>query len=192
MDFKYSANKISFKKNLNELDEFTIDFCKHLKDINYTLLSGYVAILFGRSRSSEDIDVVIEKLDKPSFFSLWSDLQHKFECLNTHKKEEAFEYLKEGLALRFSYKNLFIPNMELKFAKNLELEALKNKTLVEINSHKIYISPIELQISYKLFLGSQKDIEDARFLYLVFKDYLNKESLIKYNKLLEVDSKWLK
>ena len=31
------------------------------------------------------------------------------------------------------------------------------------------------QIAYKLFLGSYKDIEDARHLYKLFKDKLNKE-----------------
>jgi hypothetical protein len=31
----------------------------------------------------------------------------------------------------------------------------------------------ELQIPYKLFLGSEKDIEDARFLFKLFKDNLN-------------------
>ena len=30
-----------------------------------------------------------------------------------------------------------------------------------------------LQIPYKLFLGSEKDIEDARFLFKLFEDKLN-------------------
>lgn len=38
----------------------------HLKK-RYVLISGYVSILFGRNRSSEDIDMIVEKLDYEKF-----------------------------------------------------------------------------------------------------------------------------
>ena len=37
----------------------------------------------------------------------------------------------------------------------------------------LHISPIEVQIPFKLFLGSEKDIEDAMHLYEVFKQRLD-------------------
>ena len=59
MELKFSGNKIVFEKELNKLDKFVIDFTSILNklDIRYVIVSGYVAILFGRNRSSEDIDI---------------------------------------------------------------------------------------------------------------------------------------
>jgi hypothetical protein len=38
-------------------------------------------------------------------------------------------------------------------------------------------SEIEMQIAFKLKLGSEKDFEDARHLYKVFKEHLNMNKL---------------
>jgi hypothetical protein len=72
MDFDYSHKELSLKKKLNSLDRFTLKFTDILNnaDIDYVLISGYVSILFGRSRSSEDIDIFIEKLDYDRFCRL--------------------------------------------------------------------------------------------------------------------------
>jgi len=45
-----------------------------------------------------------------------------------------------------------------------------------LNEFDINISTSELQIPFKLYLGSEKDYEDARYLYQEFK-----EKLIKIN-----------
>jgi hypothetical protein len=37
----------------------------------------------------------------------------------------------------------------------------------------MYISSIELQIAFKLWLGSDKDYEDARYIYNIFKRYID-------------------
>ncbi|MBI2141461.1 hypothetical protein HYU16_03480, partial [Candidatus Woesearchaeota archaeon] len=47
---------IKLDKVLNELDKFVLKFIKILeKHADYVIVSGYVSILFGRSRSTEDI-----------------------------------------------------------------------------------------------------------------------------------------
>lgn len=63
MEIKVSKNRIKLNKELNDLDTFVIDFVKILdkSKIKYVLVSGYVSILFGRSRSSEDIDIIVKK-----------------------------------------------------------------------------------------------------------------------------------
>lgn len=64
--------------------------------------------------------------------------------------------------------------MNSKFVKNdLDGYSLENRTYVKLADKSLYLSPLELQIPYKLFLGSEKDIEDARFLFKLFKDNLN-------------------
>ena len=41
----------------------------------------------------------------------------------------------------------------------------------------VYVSPIELQIAYKLKLEGDKDVEDAHFLYKALKSYIKEEDL---------------
>ena len=58
-----------------------------------------------------------------------------------------------------------------------------------------FISPLEIQIAYKMFLGSLKDLEDAKFLFELFKYEIDKKLLISFLLLLNVDrkvaKKWL-
>ncbi|MGI0038162.1 MAG: hypothetical protein ACRD99_07370 [Nitrososphaera sp.] len=58
MEIDVSDDLIKLDKELNDLDRLVIDFVAILNrcKINYVLVSGYVSIHFGRSRSSEDID----------------------------------------------------------------------------------------------------------------------------------------
>jgi hypothetical protein len=167
----------AFDKELNSLDRFVLDYVSVLdkEKIKYVIVSGYVAILFGRSRSSEDVDMFIEKISSEKFFKLWEDLSCKFECLNTRDPVDAYdEYLLNDTALRFSYPGKFIPNMETKFPKkSLDFWTLEHSQKVLLNKKMIHISSIEVQIPFKLFLGSEKDLEDAAHLYEVFKQRLD-------------------
>ena len=180
MELDISGHQIKLNKELNELDNIVIDFTRILdrNKMNYVLVSGYVSILFGRSRSSEDIDLVVKKISRKKFSTLWKSLTKKdFECITTDNPTNAYEnYLMERSVVRFSKKGQFIPNIEFKFPKmDLDNWAVKNARRVVLNGNLIKISPIELQIPYKLFLGSEKDIEDARYLYKLFVETLDKD-----------------
>jgi hypothetical protein len=191
MEFDYTADHIELKnKDLSDLDKFVKNFLKVLeKYFDYVIISGYVAILFGRSRSSEDIDVFIEKTDYDAFKKFWDEVHKKYECINTRDSKEAYEnYLCDNIPIRFSKKDEFIPNFELKFPKSeLDVWTLSEKKKVFINHYKVFISSLELQIPYKLYLGSEKDIEDARFLYKFFKNYLDNKLLQTFNKKLNTN-----
>ena len=184
MELAVSRGTIRFSKELNRLDTFTIDFVRVLdvQKIKYVLVSGYVAILFGRSRNSEDIDLVLENLSEKRWKLLWLGLTEKFVCLNTNDPKEAYhEYLRSMTAVRFSRPGEYVPNIEVKFVHQpLEKTALERRVKVVLNEHILFVSPIEQQIAFKLFLGSEKDIEDAKHLHLVFREYLNKELLQQY------------
>lgn len=164
-------------KEENGLDRFVLDYVCVLdkEEVKYVIVSGYVAILFGRSRSSEDVDMLMEKISKGKFLRLWVALSDKFECLNTGDAAEAYDdYLLCETALRFCYPGKFIPNMEVKFPKKpLDAWTLENRKTVLLNKKPLHISPIEVQIPFKLFLGSEKDIEDAGHLYELFKQRLD-------------------
>lgn len=185
-----NRNEISIDKELTNLDKFVIDFIKILKKskVNYVVVSGYVSILFGRSRATEDIDILIPKLNFNEFKKLWDNL-NGYQCM-TQNVKESYEILKEGSNIRLHKKDKFIPNIELKFSKNeLDNYSLEKRFKIKIRKDIIYISPLDLQIPYKLFLGSQKDIEDARFLYQLVKDRINEDKLNYFAEKLKVSKK---
>lgn len=184
----YEKNRIFLKnKKINNLDKFVIKFVKILeKYTRYVIVSGYVSILFGRSRATEDIDIIVEKKDLSEFFS---HLEKKNYWLINASFNEANENIKYN-AIRIAKKGKFIPNIELKIAKtDIEKIALSERIRVFLNSSSIYISPIELQIAYKLFLSSEKDIEDARHLFNIFSDKIKIEELKKMVEELKVEKK---
>jgi len=177
MEIEFKDDTIIFNRELTLLDSFVLDFIENLEknNIKYVIVSGYVAILFGRSRISEDVDLLIEHIQFENFLNFWSQMEQNYECLNTGNSYEAYnDYLENHLAIRIAKKGCFIPNIELKFVKNdLDRYSLEHRKHVNLADRLLYLSPLELQIPYKLFLGSEKDIEDARFLFKLFKDNLD-------------------
>jgi len=190
MEFEFRDNVILFERELSDLDKFVIKFVEILdkNKINYVLVSGYVAILFGRSRETEDVDVIVEKVSFEKFVLLWESLEKEFECLNTSSSKEAYYgFLLEKTAVRFAYCGQFIPNMEIKFPKKeFESETLKNRLIVKGKGYSLNISNLEKQIAFKLFLGSEKDLEDARHLWNIFKENLDKSLIVEKAKELNV------
>lgn len=192
MEIEYSEGSIELKnKSLSDLDKFVLDFIDILKDhFKYVIVSGYVAILFGRSRGTEDIDILIEKITKPKFFQFIDEICNNYDFLNPEDKEGLFEMLGENLGIRISKKEEIIPNIELKIIKNeVEQCVLDNRLKVLLDENNLYISPIEIQIAYKLFLGSEKDIIDAIHLNKIFQNYIKQEELIYWAKYFKVESK---
>jgi len=170
---EFRSDTIILEKDLTLLDRFVLDFTARM-DVPYVIISGYVAILFGRSRNSEDVDLFLQRVDEKEFARLWARLLPVFECINAPVADAYTGYLLNNNAIRFSRRNEYIPNMEVKFPKNaLDEWALTHRRKVLLNGQVLWISPIELQIAYKLFLGSEKDIEDARFLHRTFEGRLD-------------------
>lgn len=179
MEYRYEKGKISINKELLSLDGFVLSFIKLLDaaNIKYVIVSGYVGIFFGRSRNTEDVDILIERCSTDKFSKLWSSMAVEFECMNASNQENAHgNYLEKNSALRFYKKDSFIPNIELKFIKNeIDRFSLEKRVEVTLNGiHKMFFSPLEMQVAYKLYLGSEKDLEDARFLYKLFYHDLGK------------------
>jgi hypothetical protein len=183
MQYFEDKKEILLDKEINNLDKFVLDFVNLLD--SYVIVSGYVSILLGRSRSTEDVDLLIPNIKFEKFKDLWEKFEENgFECMNTPKVKEAFNMLSE-YAIRFFKKGNPIPNIEFKIIKtDLDRYSFENKIKVIVDGVVFLISPLELQIAYKLFLAADgtdeelkadKDIEDARHLYKLFGDKINKE-----------------
>src|SRR3989344_8505726 len=97
MKYNLKKGEIYSNKILNELDKFVIDFVTILeKYTQYVIVSGYVAIVLGRSRASEDIDFLIPKMKFNEFASLFNELSETgYECANSSNPKEAYDMLDE-------------------------------------------------------------------------------------------------
>ncbi len=185
---RFLDNKtIVLDKEINDLDRFVLDFVKVLsRYTDYIIISGYISILFGRSRGTEDVDIIVPKLSHAKFIDLFNELSNSFHCLNSDNKADLFDYLNDKLSIRFARKDQVIPNIELKFANNnIDEISLLNKIKVIIGRDELFVGPLELQIVYKkIILKSDKDLEDARHLEVLFKEHLSKESIKYYERLV--------
>ncbi len=183
--------KIRLGKTVNELDKFVLHFIRIVERyVDYVIISGYVAILLGRSRATEDVDLFIKPLEKEKFIKLYHELKEAgFWCLNAESDDEVYSYLKDNIAIRFADKGQSIPNLEVKFPKNrLDWDAFTDIVEVETKEGVIRISSLEKQIAFKkYYLGSDKDLEDAKHLEELFKEHLDKEKIKKYKELIKLE-----
>ncbi len=190
MELEFKDNEIKFSRELSKLDNFVLDFVDILSthNIKHVIVSGYIAILFGRNRMSKDVDILIQRITFEKFMKFWLELEKSYDCLDTPDPIDAYNgYLRNHHAIRIAKKGNYIPNIELKFVKNeFDRYSIKYRKSIKLNDRTLFISPLEIQIPYKLFLGSEKDIEDARFLFKLFKDELNPALMERFLTELEI------
>ena len=190
MNIEFSKDGIRFKRELSELDKFVFRFIDLLEEseTDYVIVSGYVSILLGRTRTTEDVDILIDKIEVEKFKDFYNSVyNNKMWILNEVKLDKAYSMLEDGLAIRVAEKNEVIPNIELKFTKeDLDYIAMKTRLKVLVNDKQAFISNIELQIAFKFYLGTNKDIEDAIHLYELFKDKLDNKLIKEFATKLNV------
>jgi len=178
------------KRTLLPEDDIAFRFARVLDeaDVRYVVVVQYLAILFGRPIRTDDVDFIVERIDEGRFAELCRKaLEHGFPLMQGDiSSEESVrkvyrDYLAEGLSVRFMYRDVVVPNVELRIARNsIDRYVLEHNITAEVNSKfLIRISPLELQIAFKLYLGSERDIKDAAFLYTLFRGALNGAELEK-------------
>lgn len=170
-------NEVELDKVINKLDQLIIDIVEIIRKYSsYVIVGGYVSILFGRSRMSEDIDVLIPYIPREKFVQLYIDiLENNFWCLNSESVDDNYSLLIDEHAIRLTRKDWVIPNVELRCITD-EIDELTFKTRMKVNlpSITLEVSRPEISIHYKrYFLKSDKDIEDAIHLEEIFKDQID-------------------
>lgn len=177
MLYNKEKREIITDKELSNLDKLVLKFIKILeKHVDYVIISGYVSILLGRSRATEDVDVFIKKIPITIFSKLYDELiSGGFWCINAEKTEDVYSFLEDGLAVRFSETGKSIPNFEVKFSKReVDKETFNDYINVILREGKIKISSLERQIAFKkYYLCSDKDIEDALHIEKIFKNQIS-------------------
>ncbi|MDD1687227.1 hypothetical protein [Methanoregula sp.] len=183
MDVRCSDKRIVVSgKYITLLDRFVQDFVRILgQETPYVIVSGFVAILFGRSRGTEDVDVLIPRLTPEDFAHLHRALvKGGFAFLNEEDADGLSEMLERNRPIRIARAGQIIPNIEMKFIKDdVDRLVLKDHLELELPGGDLCISPIDIQIAYNLFLGGRKDIEDALYLWEIFRDDLDTAAMTR-------------
>jgi len=168
------------------LDKFAEDFVKIVdKHCKYIIVSGFVAIAHGRSRGTEDVDMIVEKISKDKFIKLHNSLINSgFECMQSEKPEIIYDdYLIRGDSVRYTRKgdNFAPPEMELKLAKDeLDNYQISTRRKFPFTGLDVYFSSIEMNIAFKEeLLKSDKDLEDARHLRIIYKEDIIEDEINK-------------
>lgn len=177
----------------NRLDELAIDFSGILSDlgIDHVFVAGYVAILAGRSRSTEDIDVFIERCPAERIDELVAELEREGYWGPAMPLSEMYGNLTSGTNIWVAPDGEMTPHLEVKFPSDeFDDASLRNAIEAHLGGHAIPIGPLELQIAYKLSLGGRTDLEDAAHLYTVFGETLSRSRLETWVERLDVEDRY--
>ena len=164
----------------NELDNLAIAFSTLLSDldIDHVFIAGYLAILTGRARATDDIDVLIEPLSNGDVSELVEELEASGYWGPAMPLKEMYGNLSAGTNIWVAPSDQMTPHVEVKFPSDeYDRASLANAIDAHIAGETIPVGPLELQIAYKLYLGEQKDLEDAAHLYLLFQESLSTPEL---------------
>ncbi len=177
----------------NQLDELAIGFSEILAqfDIKHVYIAGYVSILAGRARSTEGVDVLIERIDEETANELAETLDEKGFWGPAMPLSSIYEMLDNGDNIWIAPEDQVTPHLEAKFARDeFDRASLGNAITARIDDEEIPIGPLELQIAYKLHLGARKDIEDAVHLYTFFEESLSVTRLEEWVTRLDVKDQY--
>lgn len=180
---EFTGDEVVIDKPLNDLDRLTLDVVDRVESagIEYAVVSGYVAVLFGRARATEDIDVILGNIGEESADALATELSNAGYWGPAMPLEDLYSTLSDGLPIRVAEEGHRVPNVELKLATDeYDRASIDRAITIRLPEGAIRIAPIELQIAYKLGMGAQRDFEDALYLYEVAGGALNREALESY------------
>jgi hypothetical protein len=177
----------------NRLDELAAGFSAVLSrlDIDHVFVAGYVAILAGRSRSTEDIDVFIERCSAERIDELVAELENEGYWGPAMPLSETHGNLSNGTNIWIAPDGEMTPHLDVKFPSDeFDDASLANAVDAHVGGHTIPIGPLELQIAYKLSLGGRTDLEDAAHLYTVFGETLSRARLETWVERLDVEERY--
>ena len=175
------------------LDRLAVDASTVLStlDIDHAFVAGYVAILSGRSRGTEDIDVIIERLDASRAADLGDAFSEAGFWGAAMPLSDLHATLSEDANLRVARDGEVIPNVELSYAGDeFDRASLRSPTRARIGDAEIPIGPLELGIAYKLYLGTRTDFEDALHLHAMFEEQLRTADIEEWVRKLGVEEEY--
>lgn len=177
----------------NDLDDLAVEFSSILADlgVEHVFVSGYVAILAGRARATQDIDVLVERLDAETVPRVVERLENAGLWGPAMPLSEMEELLSHGDNVWVARDDEMVPHVEVKYVSDeFDRASLANRITARISGSELPIGPLELQIAYKLYLGTRKDFEDAVHLYTLFEETLSTRELETWTEKLGVTEEY--
>ena len=190
---EFTGDGVVIDKPPSDLDRLMLEVGGILDDVDieYSVVSGYVAVLFGRSRATEDIDVITERFDEGTADELAKRLQKAGYWGSAMPLDDLHETLADDLPVRVAEDGHRVPNVELKFASDeYDRISLDNAISIRLGGETLRVGSLEFQIAYKLDMGAQKDYEDALYLHEVAGPNLNRTALERYVTKLGVEDEY--
>jgi hypothetical protein len=181
------------ERSPNELDELATAFSRLLAelDVEHVFIAGYVAVLTGRARATDDIDVLIERLPEEDIDRIVGALETNDYWGPAMPLEAMYGNLSSGTNIWVAPDGQITPHLEVKFPSDeFDHASLSNAIDAQIGGKTIPVGPLELQIAYKLYLGGQKDLEDAAHLHGLFRESLRSERLESWVERLDVTDQY--
>lgn len=186
---EFTGGELVVDRPANDLDELAIRFTEILDDLGIDHVAGYVAILTGRSRSTEDIDVLLEHIDTETVERLTSRLEREGMWGPAMPLDSMDEMLEDNIWV--ARDGEMVPHLEVKFvADRLDRASLDSSIVAKIAGAELPIGPLELQIAYKLWLGGDTDFADAVHLYAIFGESLRKRELERWVEDLGIEEEY--
>ena len=181
------------ESGITELDDLVWQLVSRLgKYTNYVIVSGYIAILLGMERATQDVDVVISGFkSKEDFDRFFNELRELgWETIPSDLDELYFLLEKRNEKIDiFTDKQWYFDFK--KVMNKWALMSLENPLIVKKGDYEFRIAPPEIQIPYKLWLGSDKDIKDAAFLYEKLKPIIDKKAMEEIAGEMNVDLQFI-
>lgn len=172
--------------DVNTLNKFVSEFCSIVdRYVKYIIVSGFVAIISGRARGTENIDMIIEKTDFLKFKQIHEDLvKNNFVCMQSDKPEVIYDYLSSNTCVRYTKKDKPLPEMEIKFIKDeIDSTQITNRIKLPLADQNIWFGSVNYNIAFKEeYLKSDKNLEDARHLRIVYKEIINETEIKEIKK----------
>jgi len=190
---RISDGELVVEREPNALDELAIQFSELLDiaGIDHVFIAGYVAILTGRARATNDIDVLIEKRSESAIESLVGTLEEAGFWGPAMPLENMYSSLSNGTNIWVAPDGQMTPHLEVKFPTDAyDRASLDGAMTARVGTSAVPIGPLELQIAYKLFLGGEKDLEDAAHLHGLFGETLRESELLHWVETLEVKDRY--
>jgi hypothetical protein len=156
------------------------------KEIPYVVIGGFAAIVWGRVRTTYDIDIIIDhtKIDVRRFIQFLTS-----KGLSTEEYELTQAFIEQSYSTIFIMEKPFY-RIDLRGIYSTEdREAISTARIVNYKGQSIYFSSPENLIAHKLKYGSDRDLEDAEVVFLAQKASLNMDYLYSLCKRLNVTEK---
>jgi len=193
--FTVEDDAIIINRELTELDNFVKSFLDVLKKHSgYLIVSGFVSIATGRTRGTEDIDILVPVMNRDEFKDLFQELLEKnFWCYQGEDWEKVYAYVEDLLNIRFARTNELFPNIEfipINEKKKTKFFEFRHPQKMRVRDFEFKVPPIEFEILYKeIVLGSKKDIADAKHLRTLFSELINGENFKKFDPIIRLELK---